>query len=1253
VQFYPTTGNVRRSLPLRFSLAAVAFVVLFAAPMVQAICTAPVGDVTANGKLNVADTVCITLVTLFAATGSQGAAPSCLGGGAVLSADFNCDGNVYVSDAQLHVLAVLGDPMDPGIDSDANLCPDACQGPCVGKPDGTACNADSNGCTQDDVCQEGVCTLGTPATCNDGLSCTTDSCISAGDNGFSCSNTLIASRCLIGGACYVGNANNPTNACQACVPATSTSQFTNKVNGTLCNADSNGCTQDDACQAGVCTAGTLKACGDGLACTTDSCTSTGNNSSSCSNTLNANRCLIGGACYQPNVNNPANACQACVPATSTSQFTNKVNGTLCNADSDGCTEDDVCQAGVCTAGPLVTCSDNLGCTADTCTSTGNDTFACTNTLLANRCLVGGVCYLSNNNNPTNACQACVPATSTSQFTNKVNGTLCNADSNGCTQDDACQAGVCTAGALMSCADGLGCTTDACNSTGNNSFSCSNTLIANRCLIGGACYQPNVNNPTNACQSCVPATSTSQFTNKVNGTLCNADSDGCTEDDVCQAGVCTAGPLVTCSDNLGCTADTCTSTGHNTFACVNTLVANRCLVGGVCYVGNNNNPTNPCQSCVPATSTSQFTNKVDGVACNADSNGCTKDDACQAGVCAAGALMTCADGLGCTTDACSSTGNNSFACSNSLNANRCLIGNKCYTPGAENPENNCQVCMPSNDSGAWTSEQPAVWYADTDGDGFGADSDTALLCGALAPYSVLVGGDCNDNNPSVHPDAEELCDNLVDDNCDGQVNEEGCLDACELALGVKCDEFDEAYLKASNTGADDRFGHAVALSGDTLAVGAWSEDSDATGINGKQTNNSAPDSGAVYVFRRTNGVWVQEAYLKASNAGAGDHFGYSLALSGDTLAVGSRWEDSHATGINGDQNNNSAPDSGAVYVFRRTNGAWAQEAYVKASNAGEDDHFGFAVALSGNALAVGAWFEDSGATGINGDQTNNSATNSGAAYVFRRTNGAWAQEAYVKASNTKFGDGFGESIALSGDTLAVGAPFERSNATGVNGNQANFSAWFSGAAYVFRRTNGVWLQEAYVKASNTGAEDNFGDSVALSGDVLAVGAPYESSNATGIDGGQSNNSAPDSGAVYLFLRTNGVWAQEAYVKASNTGASDNFGSALALWGDALAVGATGEDSDATGINGDQTTNLALGSGAVYVFRRTNGAWGEQAYVKASNTGAGDNFGDAVALSGNTLAVGAPAEDSNATGINGDQANNSSQQSGAVYVRKIAP
>jgi hypothetical protein len=308
--------------------------------------------------------------------------------------------------------------------------------------------------------------------------------------------------------------------------------------------------------------------------------------------------------------------------------------------------------------------------------------------------------------------------------------------------------------------------------------------------------------------------------------------------------------------------------------------------------------------------------------------------------------------------------------------------------------------------------------------------------------------------------------------------------------------------------------------------------------------------------------------------------------------------------------------------------------------------------------VGAPGEDSNATGVNDEdgQSDDSAFGSGAVYVFTRTGDTWTQQAYIKASNTDADDQFGRSVALSGDTLAVGTPYEDSNATGVNDEdgQSDDSAAYSGAVYVFTRTGDTWTQQAYIKASNTGEFDYFGARVALSGDTLAVGAPEEASNATGVndEDGQSDDSAAYSGAVYVFTRTGDTWTQQAYIKASNTGAGDNFGYSVALSGDTLAVGGPGEASNATGVNDPdgQLNGDAAFSGAVYVFTRTGDIWTQQAYIKASNTDENDLFGYSVALSGDTLAVGATWEASNATGVNAPdgQLNGSALESGAVYI-----
>lgn len=463
-----------------------------------------------------------------------------------------------------------------------------------------------------------------------------------------------------------------------------------------------------------------------------------------------------------------------------------------------------------------------------------------------------------------------------------------------------------------------------------------------------------------------------------------------------------------------------------------------------------------------------------------------------------------------------------------------------------------------------------------------------------------------------------------------------------------------YLKASNTGAGDNFGGNVALSADgsILAVAAPYEAS----ANSNPADDSAAAAGAIYVFTHVGNSWLQQAYLKASNAEAGDNFGSSLALSanGKTLAVGASGEASASSA----PNDNSAPGAGAVYIFTNSGNSWKQQAYVKATKIKSSSNFGVSVSLNakGNLLVVGARGENSAATGINGNQDDNSAPGAGAAYIFALSGNSWVQQAYVKASNTQSHYWFGSDVVLSGNgsTLAVASSNESNPLGGINANQYGNNMPGAGAVYVFTRGSKGWMQQAYIKAATTDVHMIFGYSLAMSndGNTLAVGSPQQRSYATGINGNQTNDKAPGSGAAYIFSRAQGAWNQQAFVKASNTDADDNFGHSVALSrdGNTLAVGATGEGSAAAGINGDQADNGAYSAGAAYVYSRSGSTWQQQAYVKASNPDAYDNFGSSVALSGDAkiLAVGSQGEDSSATGIDGDQANDNAQDSGAVYL-----
>jgi hypothetical protein len=439
---------------------------------------------------------------------------------------------------------------------------------------------------------------------------------------------------------------------------------------------------------------------------------------------------------------------------------------------------------------------------------------------------------------------------------------------------------------------------------------------------------------------------------------------------------------------------------------------------------------------------------------------------------------------------------------------------------------------------------------------------------------------------------------------------------------------QSYVKPSNAGANDYFGFTVAVSGDTVVIGAPFEDSSTIGVN-SVANESAIDAGAAYVYVRNGASWTQQAYLKASNTGSGDLFGRLVNISGDTILVGAPFEDSSTTGVNSVPDE-AGVDSGAAYVYVRNGASWSQQAYLKASITQPDDAFGIDGAISGDTVVIGA-------PAISRDAA-------GAAYVFVRSAANWAQQANLIGSNSRLNDFFGNAVAISGDTVVVGAPADSSSTTGVN-SVPNELATFAGAAYVFARGDRGWVQQAYLKASNTGVADFFGNSVAISGDTVVIGAELEDSSTTGANS-VPNEAAADSGAAYIYVRTGANWSQQTYLKASNTGPGDNFGFPVAISGNKLVIGAPLEDSSSAGVN-SAPNDEATDAGGAYVYERTGATWAQQAYLKASNSGVRDRFGIGVALSDDIVVIGAHFEDSSSTGVNSTP-DELAQDAGAAYI-----
>ena len=328
--------------------------------------------------------------------------------------------------------------------------------------------------------------------------------------------------------------------------------------------------------------------------------------------------------------------------------------------------------------------------------------------------------------------------------------------------------------------------------------------------------------------------------------------------------------------------------------------------------------------------------------------------------------------------------------------------------------------------------------------------------------------------------------------------------------------------------------------------------------------------------------------------------------------------------------------------------WFADAYAKASNATAAYQYGSSVAIDGNRAVIGSPQEGT----------------SGAVYVLRNDGTNWVEEALLKAGNADSNDNFGFSVAISGDTLVVGATTEQGNVPGITngagGDTLNGGTQI-GAVYIYRRSGTAWSQEAYIKAANAniGAGIFFGYAVAISGDTIAVGAPGEQSNVTTITNGptaSSNNSAPISGAVFIYKRTGVNWAQEAYIKAPNAEGGDRFGQAVSIDGDTVAVGANNEDNSLAIIAPSwpfTNNNAATNAGAAYIFKRAGVNWTLEAYLKASNADAGDQFGYSLSISGDTVAVGAIGESSGFVTIvngGGSSADNSQSSAGAAYVFK---
>jgi predicted amidohydrolase len=426
--------------------------------------------------------------------------------------------------------------------------------------------------------------------------------------------------------------------------------------------------------------------------------------------------------------------------------------------------------------------------------------------------------------------------------------------------------------------------------------------------------------------------------------------------------------------------------------------------------------------------------------------------------------------------------------------------------------------------------------------------------------------------------------------------------------------EQQKLLPADGAPDEAFGYAVSLSGDTGLAGARLGDTP-----------DGVDSGSAYVFVRSGAAWGPQQKLRGSDT-VTDAFGSAVSVSGDTLIVGVSADDTPA-----------GRDAGSAYVFVRTGTVWTLQQKLIPNDGAADDYFGISVSVSGDTAVVGARLDDTAAGG-----------DTGSAYVFVRSGTTWSLQQKLLASDGAPGDSFGTSVSVSGDTLLVGAPV----ADTAGGADA-------GAAYVFVRSGTTWTEQQKLVPPDAAADDDFGFSASLSGGTAVIGAPSDDT-AAGFNAGSAYvfvragttwslqqklvasdaaafdafgfsvsasgdtallgaflddvGAALDAGSAYAFVRAGSVWTQQQKLLAPDAASVDYFGFTVAVEGDAAVVGAVRHDTPA-----------GPDAGAAYVFARAGASWTEQRELAAPDGAAGDAFGFAVSLSTDTVAVGAPHDD----------------------------
>lgn len=361
------------------------------------------------------------------------------------------------------------------------------------------------------------------------------------------------------------------------------------------------------------------------------------------------------------------------------------------------------------------------------------------------------------------------------------------------------------------------------------------------------------------------------------------------------------------------------------------------------------------------------------------------------------------------------------------------------------------------------------------------------------------------------------------------------------------------LTGSDADGGDEFGFAASITTDYLIVGA------------PRNDDTAIDSGSAYVFRRSGTAWLEKTKLLSPDPALNDFFGAAVAIDGDYAVVSAVLDDE------------AGSNAGALYVFHRSGNSWLFEDKITAPDAAEDDELGTSLAIHGNYIIAGARNDDAG-------------TSSGCAYVFLRSGTVWNMQQKLTATDAAAGDEFGNSVAINGEYVIIGSPFDNTTLTDT------------GSAYVFKRTGTTWAQQQRLVAADGASGNEFGRSVSIDGEYVVVGAPK-------ADFTEFNN----GGAAYVFKRATTTWSQQAKLTVSDPNDEDLFGVSVAISG-GFVTGGSIQDDDA-----------GTSSGSAYLFRRNGTTWLEDAKMTAADDDPGDQFGFAVAMKGSYVLIGAPYND----------------------------